>query len=207
MKRKPTLGRAAATLGVVQNSNVLDGLASKISLAEKNPLAVRFNPANDLNQPQLLFVRVDHARQELLFSKLPEQPRPQCKRVISLKLCKELKCKSKCVFSIILQGASPVDLEAHDAFACKQWLQLLGPLIVASPLMQVDVHAFPSRALSTSSGGALVPPPSPGPAPHGTLAPGSPFANASAATLPTSPRRATPAASALQAAMPGSPRE
>lgn len=97
-------------------SRAFVGLASTVSLAEKNPLTVRFNPPNDINQPILLFLRVDDVKRELLFSKAPAAEREKCARIVSLKSCSSIECKSKDEFKIVLNNAPPITLIAHDAF-------------------------------------------------------------------------------------------
>jgi hypothetical protein len=96
-----------------------------------HPLGVKFNPANDLNQPQLLFLRVEEAQMgvagssrglgqarndELIFSKQLNQDRKHCIRILKMKSLVGLQQKTKHTFEIVVRGEPPIRLEAHDAF-------------------------------------------------------------------------------------------
>ena len=142
--------RTVQPLNVCDGGAVLKDIGTKGRSVELHPLAVLFNPANDLNQPQLLFLRVDDARGELLFSRQPGVSRSKCLAAYPLKSLVFVQGLSKHTFALGRHGGPPINLEAHDAFACKQWMQLLAPLIHSSPLNEVDLHAFPARATAAS---------------------------------------------------------
>jgi len=82
---------------------------------------------------------------ELIFSKQLNQDRKHCIRILKMKSLFGLQKKTKHTFEIVVRGEPPIRLEAHDAFACAQWVQLLQPMIASSQRQQVDLHAFPAR--------------------------------------------------------------
>ena len=114
-----------------------------------HPLAANFNYPADLNLRQLLFLRIDSARSELLFSKLPDTAHAKCTRVLPFKMVESVSPTSKNTFQVVCKGAPPVDLEAHDAFSCLQWVGLLKPLVQRGAVAQVDLHSFPERTPPT----------------------------------------------------------
>ena len=103
-------GKAAAKLRPIANVAVYEGDVSgfaKHSVMNEQPLAL-------LGAQQLLFMRVHN--NALLLSKLPNAEPKQCQKVLSFKSLRAVRQLSKHAFEIVLQGAPPVRLEAHDAF-------------------------------------------------------------------------------------------
>jgi hypothetical protein len=139
---------AAAKLRPIAHMAVYDGDVS--GFAKERTSSVQPLALISVIPPQLLFMRVHN--DALLLSKLPNAEPKQCARVLPFGSLKAVRQLSKHAFEIVLKGAPPVRLEAHDTFACKQWLQLLGPMLASSKLQQdVDMHAFPTRSVSAAN--------------------------------------------------------
>lgn len=203
MKKAPGL-RPSARLYVCDGGAGMQGLA-KASTKENLPLEVVFNKHNNINLPQLLFLRINEADKVLLFSKQPDMARKECTCVVKFKDLISIKSASKHSFKITRRGHPPIDFSTHDSHACKQWVLLLQPLIQPTPYTEVDRHAFPSH---TAGGGAAPASPS---SPRGVAASASaslqpttsPTAHRSSGTggppgspHPASPRAKTPMAPA-----------
>ena len=75
---------------------------------------------------QLRFIRLE--RNELIISRVQNAPLDQCKRY-PLALLSNVERLSSHMFQIKCHGAPPLRFEAHDAFTCKAWLQILGPAL------------------------------------------------------------------------------
>ena len=133
--------RPVAHLAICDGTAALSGLKRGPHNVELHPLVVVFNAANELNPPQLLFLRIDEARRELVFSKLPNAERSRATRVLPLKALVALHVKSKHVFELTLRHGPPIRLEAHDAFVSRS--NSLAPHPIAHP-----VSLTPSPSLS-----------------------------------------------------------
>ena len=149
--------RTVQPLNVCDGGAVLKDIGTKGRSVELHPLAVLFNPANDLNQPQLLFLRVDDARGELLFSRQPGVSRSKCLAAYPLKSLVFVQGLSKHTFALGRHGGPPINLEAHDAFACKQYrfasqnLRMVHSLAVPPPPAIATILFELSRIYSLAS--------------------------------------------------------
>ena len=92
----------------------VSGFAKHTIRGTDHPLALLGLP------PSLLFMRVHN--NSLLLSKLPNAEPKQCTKVISFAALKAVHQLSKHAFEIVLLGAPPLRLEAHDAFVSAQLL-------------------------------------------------------------------------------------
>ena len=105
--RKAVAGKLRPIATVPVYAGDVSGFA-KHSVMNEQPLALLGLP------PVLLFMRMNE--NALLLSRLPNAEPKQCQRVIPFKVLKAVRQLSKHAFEIVVQGAPPVRLEAHDAF-------------------------------------------------------------------------------------------
>ena len=106
------------------------GFAKNTIRGTDHPLALLGLP------PTLLFMRVHN--NSLLLSKLQNAEPKQCTKVISFAALKAVHQLSKHAFEIVLLGAPPIRLEAHDAFVSAQHLN--PPILLLLLLLLLDHH-------------------------------------------------------------------
>ena len=114
------------------------------AVAMEHPLVIQ-----DSGQSVIIYMRIETST--LLLSRSPNASTDLCIRSVPLKSILSVISLSKHQFELRLIGMSPMRFEAYDAWACKQWLRLLEPLLEQTPKQVPNPGIFPVRNASLAS--------------------------------------------------------